>query len=189
MERLKASEILEESRPILANSRPQFAERLDGRVQLATDGLTAYINAIEGAFGADVDYAQLVKIYGEAPKSPERKYSPNEFVCAMQRNIEGNPKKKDVNTSFVGRSNLTIRMAVRRYTRLTNAFSKKFENHMHMVAIYSVFYNWMRIHKTLSVTPAMEAGLTDRVWEWSDLLDALDAENPPKKRGPYKKKS
>jgi IS1 family transposase len=164
-----------------------LAERIDGRVQLTTDGLSAYINAVEGAFGADVDFAQLVKIYGEGPKTPERKYSPNEFVCAQTRPIEGSPDHKHVSTSYVERSNLTIRMAVRRYTRLTNAFSKKFENHMHMVAIYTVFYNWLRIHTTLKVTPAMEAGLTERIWEWSDLLEAMDAEAPTKKRGPYKK--
>lgn len=166
-----------------------LAERLDGRVQLTTDGHKAYINAVEGAFGAGVDYAQLVKIYGEGPKSPERKYSPNEFVCATQRPVEGNPDKKHVSTPYVERSNLTMRTAVRRYTRLTYACSKKFENHMHMVAIYTVFYNWLRIHKTLKVTPAMEAGLTDHTWEWSDLLEAMDAETPPKKRGPYKKKA
>lgn len=166
-----------------------LAERLDGRVQLTTDGHKAYINAVEGAFGAGVDYAQLVKIYGEGPKSPERKYSPSEFVCAQQRPVEGKPDPNHVSTSYVERSNLTMRMAVRRYTRLTNAFSKKFENHMHMVAIYTVFYNWLRIHKTLKVTPAMEAGLTERVWEGSDILEVMDAETCPKSAALTRNKS
>jgi len=165
-----------------------LAERVDGRFQLTTDGLRAYVEAVETAFGAGVDYAQLVKIYGEGPKTPERKYSPSEFVCGKLQTVTGNPDIKHISTSHIERSNLTMRMAVRRYTRLTNAFSKKFENHMHMVAIYTVFYNWLRIHKTLSVTPAMEAGLTDHVWEWSEIIEAMDAEAPTKKRGPYNKR-
>lgn len=166
-----------------------LAGRLEGRVQLTTDGHAAYPEAIEGAFGAAVDYAQLVKVYGEPSKSPERKYSPSEFVCAQQRPVIGNPNPAHVSTSHVERSNLTMRMAVRRYTRLTNAFSKKFENHVYMVAIYTVFYNWLRIHKTLKVTPAMEAGLTERTWEWSDIIEQMDAEAPAHKRGPYKKRA
>jgi IS1 family transposase len=164
-----------------------LAGRLQNRVQLTTDGLKVYLDAVEDVFGADIDFAQLIKIYGEAKTKPERKYSPSEFVCAQQRPVAGRPDPKHVSTSYVERSNLTMRMAVRRYTRLTNAFSKKFENHVHMVAIYAVFYNWLRIHKSLKVTPAMEAGITDRVWEWSDLLEAMDTETPQKKRGPYRK--
>jgi IS1 family transposase len=164
-----------------------LAERLEGRVQLTTDGLSTYVDAVEEAFGAGVDYAQLVKIYGEGPKSPERKYSPSEFVRAKQQPIEGNPDKKHISTSYVERANLSLRMGVRRYTRLTNAFSKKFQNHVRMVAIYTVFYNWIRIHKSLKVTPAMEAGLTESTMEWSDIVELMDEAEPPKKRGPYKK--
>lgn len=165
-----------------------LADRLSNRVQLTTDGHKAYLEAVENAFGSEIDYARLVKMYGEAKASPERKYSPNEFVCATVRPVEGNPDEKHISTSYVERQNLTMRMAVRRYTRLTNAFSKKFENHVHMVAIYTVFYNWLRIHKSLKVTPAMEAGLTDHVWEWADILEKMDAATPAKKRGPYKKR-
>lgn len=166
-----------------------LAGRLENRVQLTTDGLKVYVEAVEDVFGADIDYAQLVKIYGETKGNPNRKYSPSEFVCAQQRPVQGTPDREHVSTSYVERSNLTMRMAVRRYTRLTNAFSKKHANHVHMVAIYTVFYNWLRIHKSLKVTPAMEAGLANRVWEWADLLETMDAEAPTKKRGPYKKRN
>lgn len=164
-----------------------MAIRLKSRVQLTTDGHSAYLQAVESAFGADVDYARLAKIYGEAKANPERKYSPSQFVCATKRLVTGNPKAEAASTSYVEWQNLTIRMAVRRHTRLTNAYSKKFDNHVHMVAIYTMFYYWLRIHKTLKVTPAMEVGLTDRVWEWSDILEAMDAETPTKKRDLYKK--
>jgi len=162
-----------------------LGERLANRVQLITDGHRAYLEAVEGAFGAHMDYAQLIKMYGEGPKTPERKYSPSEFVCAEQRAAQGKPEKKHISTSYVERQNLTMHM--RRYTRLTNAFSKKFENHVQMVAIYTVFYNFVQIHKTLKVTPAMEAGLTGSVVEWADILEAMDATVPAPKRGPYKK--
>ena len=164
--------------------------RLENRVQLTTDGHKAYLEAVEGAFGGDVDYAQLIKLYGEptGQKGHERKYSPAECTGAKKEIISGFPVKADVSTSHVERQNLTMRMHMRRFTRLTNAFSKKFENHMHMVALYTMFYNFCRIHKTLRVTPAMEAGLTDHVWDMEDIIAAMDAVAPkPGKRGPYKK--
>lgn len=165
-----------------------LCDRLTGRIHLTTDAHSAYEDAVEVAFGADVDYAQLVKIYNEisAAKS-QRRYSPDEFVCATKRAVAGAPDMEQAGTSAAERLNLSLRMGMRRYTRLTNAFSKKFENHVHMVGIYTVFYNWIRIHKSLKVTPAMESGLTDRTYEWADILTAMDAANPPKKRGPYKK--
>eukprot|EP01037_Dinobryon_pediforme_P020958 gene20958-21706_t len=163
------------------------AERLSGRVQLTSDGHKAYLNAVEGAFGADVDYAQLVKIYGAASDGTKGRYSPAECTGIKKNPIEGNPDPKHISTSYVERSNLTMRMSMRRFTRLTNAFSKKLENHVHMIAIYTVWYNWMRIHKTLRVAPAMAAGLTDKLMGWEDLIAAMDAADEPKKRGPYKK--
>ena len=166
------------------------AERLATRVQLTTDGHKAYLEAVEGAFGADVDYAQLVKLYGDVKgKTPERKYSPSECTGIKKRRVEGNPDEAHVSTSYVERQNLTMRMHMRRFTRLTNAFSKKFENHAHMVAIYTVWYNWCRIHKTLRITPAMAAGLTDRVWDLSDIVAFMDERAPkPGPRGSYKKR-
>ena len=164
--------------------------RLAGRVQLTTDGLKAYLVAVEGAFGADVDFAQLVKLYGE-PKtdSPERKHSPSECTGTRCYAREGRPDPKHISTSHVERQNLTMRMHMRRFTRLTNGFSKKFENHMWMVALYTVYYNFLKIHKTLRVTPAMEAGLTDRVWTFEDIVGLINANAPnPGPRGPYKKR-
>ena len=153
--------------------------RLANRVQLTTDGHKAYLEAVEGAFGGDVDYAQLIKIYGDAPKT-EGRYSPAPCIGARKRAIEGRPVRKDVSTSHVERhpGNLTMRMQMRRFTRLTNAFSKKFENHMHMVALYTVWYNFIRIHKTLRVTPAMEAGLSETVWDMEDLVRIMDERAP-----------
>ena len=144
--------------------------RLANRVQLTTDGHKAYLEAVEGAFGCDVDYAQLVKLYGEptGQKGHERKYSPPECNGTRKRRVEGNPDPASVSTSYAERQNLTMRMQMRRFTRLTNAFSKKFENHMHMVALYTVWYNFIRIHKSLRVTPAMEARLSDTVWDMED---------------------
>ena len=163
--------------------------RLANRVQLTTDGHKAYLEAVEGAFGGDVDYAQLIKIYGDAPKT-EARYSPAPCIGARKRAIEGRPVRKDVSTSHVERHNLTMRMQMRRFTRLTNAFSKKFENHMHMVALYTVWYNFIRIHKSLRVTPAMEAGLSKTVWDMEDLVRIMDERAPkPGPRGPYKNRS
>jgi IS1 family transposase len=164
-------------------------ERLANRVQLTTDGHKAYLEAVEGAFGDDIDYAQLIKLYGEAPEASKGKYSPAECTGARKQKITGNPEWKHVSTSYAERSNLTIRMHNRRFTRLTNAFSKKFINHVHMVAIWTVWYNWIRIHKTLRVTPAMEAGLTDRLWTWEEIVTMMDAVAPkPGRPKTYKKR-
>jgi IS1 family transposase len=162
--------------------------RLANRVQLTSDGHRAYLEAVEGAFGGDVDYAMLVKIYGNAPEAAKGRYSPAECIGAKKERIEGNPDPKYVSTSYAERQNLTMRMHMRRFTRLTNAFSKKFENHAHMVALYAVWYNWIRIHKSLRVTPAMQAKLTTRLWSWEEIVKTMDADAPvAKKRGPYKK--
>jgi IS1 family transposase len=162
--------------------------RLANPVQLTSDGHKAYLEAVEGAFGADVDYAQLVKMYGPTITAPGR-YSPAECTGAKKIRVTGNPNIADVSTSYVGRQNLTIRMHMRRFTRLTNAFSKKVENHAHAVALHMMYYNFVRIHKTLRVTPAMAAGVTDRLWEIGDIANLVeDAEAAPKARGPYKKR-
>ena len=126
---------------------------LANRVQLTSDGHKAYLEAVEGAFGGDVDYAMINKIYGTAPDAARGRYSPAECIGVKKERIEGNPDPKHVSTSYAERQNLTMRMHMRRFTRLTNAFSKKFEHHVHMVALYTVWYNWVRIHKTLRVTP------------------------------------
>jgi IS1 family transposase len=151
-----------------------LARRLANRVQLTSDGHRAYLEAVEGAFGGDVDYATLIKIYGAAPEG-QRRYSPAICTGASKHRIEGNPDPKPVSTSFVERSNLSIRMGNRRMTRLTNAFSKKAENHAHMMAIYFMHYNFVRIHQTLKITPAMAAGVTPDLWEMSDLTAVLEA--------------
>lgn len=164
--------------------------RLANRVQLTTDGHRAYLEAVEGAFGADVDYAQLVKLYGElGGKGSEVRYSPAECTGIRKRRVEGNPDAAHVSTSHVERMNLSIRMQNRRFTRLTNGFSKKLDNHIHALALYFAFYNFCRIHKTLRVTPAMAAGITDRLWSLDDIIAKIDAMAPvPAKRGPYKKR-
>ena len=166
-----------------------MASRITNRIQLTSDGHRAYLEAVEGAFGADVDYAMLNKIYGASPESAKGRYSPADCIGIKKDRIEGDPDMKHVSTSYAERANLTMRMHNRRFTRLTNAFSKKFENHAHMVAIYAVWYNWLRIHKTLRVTPAMAAGLSETVMDWSDIVEAMDADTPVQKRGPYKKAS
>ena len=161
--------------------------RLANRVQLTSDGHRAYLEAVEGAFGADVDYAQLVKMYGPTITAPGR-YSPAECTGAKKVRVTGSPNPADVSTSYVERQNLTMRMHMRRFTRLTNAFSKKVENHAHAVALHMMYYNFVRIHKTLRVTPAMAAGVADRLWEIADIAKLVeDAEAKPAKRGPYKK--
>ena len=167
--------------------------RLANRIQLTSDGHKAYLEAVEGAFGADVDYAQLVKLYGEAPetKTPERKYSPSVCTGIKMRCIEGDPDPNHVSTSYAERQNLNMRMHMRRFTRLTNAFSKKVENHAHSVALFATYYNFVRIHTTLKVTPAMEVGVADRLWKIDDIVVLLEAEEAkkPRKRGPYKTNS
>lgn len=166
-------------------------ERLANRVQLTTDGHKAYLNAVEEAFGADIDYAMLVKMYGEPEGKAvpqERRYSPAVCTGAKKTRIEGSPDLAHVSTSHVERQNLTMRMQMRRFTRLTNAFSKKFENHVHMVALYTVWYNFIRIHKTLKMSPAMAAGLSQTLCSMDDVCAKMDAIAPkPGKRGPYKK--
>lgn len=165
-----------------------LASRLANRVQLTSDGHRAYLDAVEDAFGADIDFAQLVKLYGDSPEA-EKRYSPAECIGARKTPITGNPDPKHISTSYAERQNLTMRMHMRRFTRLTNAFSKKFESHVHMVALYTVWYNWVRIHKALRVTPAMAAGLTDKLMGFEDIVALMDVrEGPPKKRGPYQKK-
>jgi IS1 family transposase len=162
--------------------------RLANRVQLTTDGHKAYLEAVEGAFGGDVDFAQLVKMYGPTITAPGR-YSTAECIGARKVAIEGKPDIKHVSTSYVERQNLTMRMSMRRFTRLTNAFSKKLDNHIHALALYFVFYNFTRIHKTLRMSPAMAAGVTDRLWSLDDVIVKIDELAPaPKVRGPYKKR-
>jgi hypothetical protein len=148
--------------------------RLANRVQLTSDGHKAYLEAIEGAFGSDIDYAMLVKIYGQSSES-EKRYSPAECIGAVKHRVEGNPDPKHVSTSYAERQNLNVRMHTRRFTRLTNAFSKKVENHGHSVALFAMYYNFVRIHKTLRTTPAMAAGVTKRLWEIGDIIDVLEA--------------
>jgi IS1 family transposase len=164
--------------------------RLANRVQLTSDGHKAYLEAAEGAFGADVDYAQLIKLFGAAPEGAKGRYRPAECIGIRKERIEGNPDPKHVSTSYAERQNLTVRMQMRRFTRLTNAFSKKFENHMHMVALYTVWYNFMKLHKAHRVTPAMAAGVTDKLWLMTDLAEMVDATLPKGgPRGPYKKEN
>lgn len=163
--------------------------RLANRVQLTTDGHKAYLEAVEGAFGGDVDFAQLIKLYGDVPEAHKGRYSPAECTGIRKNRVEGNPDLKHVSTSYVERQNLTMRMSMRRFTRLTNAFSKKLDNHIHALALYFMFYNFTRIHKSLKVSPAMAAGITDKLWSMEDIALAIDARaEPPKKRGPYKKR-
>lgn len=146
--------------------------RLANRVQLTTDGHRAYLVAVSEAFGGDVDYGMLVKLYTSGPKqqhAQSHKYSPGECCGTRKKRLSGHPVKKDISTSYVERMNLNIRMGNRRFTRLTNAFSKKVENHIHALAIYFMHYNFARIHQTLRVTPAMQAGLTDHVWSLEEI--------------------
>lgn len=167
--------------------------RLANRVQLTTDGLALYLDAVAGSFtGNGVDYAQLVKLYGEGPdKGPERKYSPAECYGARKTRITGKPDREHVSTSHVERHNLTMRMSLRRFTRLTNAFSKKVDNHCHALALYFVWYNFCRQHKSLGgVSPAMAAGVSDTLRDMEWIVGLIDARAPrPGPRGPYKKQN
>ena len=164
------------------------ASRVRGRVQITTDGHRAYLEAIEDAFGMDVDYAQLQKIYG-ASLETETRYSPATCIGCDMKVVSGNPDPKHVSTSYVERNNLTMRMHMRRFTRLTNAFSKKIDNHAYAVALHFMYCNFAKIHGTLRVTPAVEAELTDHVWTLEEMLQNLDAymAKPAAKRGPHKK--
>jgi IS1 family transposase len=165
------------------------ADRLSNRVQLTTDGHKAYLRAVENAFDNDIDYAMLVKMYGgsEGTNQHEKKYSPAECTGCKKTRISGEPNSKFVSTSYVERQNLTMRMHMRRFTRLTNAFSKKIENHGYAIALHFVYYNFCKLHKSLSVTPAMQAGLTKRFMKIEDIAMLADIE-APKERGSYKKK-
>jgi len=153
------------------------AGRISNRIQLTTDGHRVYAEAVEQAFGSEIDYAMLVKIYG-ASNEGESRYSPATCIGCRTEVLAGNPDPKHISTSYVERQNLSMRMGMRRFTRLTNGFSKKFENHAHQVALYFFHYNFCGIHKTLRVTPAMEAGLTDHVWSLEELCSLLPERKP-----------
>ncbi|XSC42806.1 IS1 family transposase [Bradyrhizobium sp. RDT10] len=148
-------------------------DRLANRVQLTSDGHRPYLTAVDAVFGDDVDYAMLVKIYGAEPQA-ETRYSPAKCIGAEKKPKIGNPDAKHISTSYAERSNLTMRMHMRRFTRLTNAFSKKVENHAAAIALHTMYYNFVRIHQTLKVTPAMAAGVTDKLWEMDDLVAMLE---------------
>ncbi|MCG8430902.1 MAG: IS1 family transposase [Candidatus Omnitrophica bacterium] len=153
-----------------------LAGRLKSRVQLTSDGHKAYLEAVEEAFGTDIDFAQLVKIYGfEGGKAPEVRYSQGAVIGAEQHKINGTPKSRHISTSFAERNNLTMRMSMRRFTRRTNAFSKKVDNLACAVALHFMYYNFCRIHQSLRITPAMAAGVTDKVWEIEDIVSLLES--------------
>jgi IS1 family transposase len=156
------------------------ADRLATRVQMTTDGHKAYLDAVEGAFGADIDYGMLIKTYGE-PVGALGRYSPGECTGAEKKRVEGRPDPKHISTSYAERANLTMRMSMRRFTRLTNAFSKKAENHEHMVRLYTVWYSFVRMHKTLRCSPAMAAGLSQTLWSMDDIVVLIDAAAPEAK--------
>ncbi|KQW22427.1 transposase [Afipia sp. Root123D2] len=164
-----------------ADTAQLFMEDLQARVktrtQITTDGLRLYLDAVQEAFGNDgVDYAMLIKIYGNTPgKGDERRYSPAQCIGAKKVKVDGDPDIKHVSTSYVERQNLNMRMGMRRFTRLTNAFSKKIDNHCHALALYFMFYNFCRIHKTLKVAPAMAAGVTEKLWNMEDIVALIDA--------------
>ena len=164
-----------------------LADRLANRVQLTTDGNGAYIHAVDNAFEGAIDYARLIKLYGNTAGAPGR-YSPGEVTGIREEVVSGNPRSAHVSTSYVERANLTMRMGMRRFTRLTNGFSKKAENHAHAVSLHFMYYNFGRVHKSLRVTPAMQAGVTDHVWSLEEIA-ALIPEPVSKPRGPYKKKN
>ena len=162
------------------------AKRIVGKPQITTDAHKPYLSAVEEAFGGDADYAILHKVYG-ASGEPETRYSPGTCIGCDMKTVSGVPDPKHVSTSYVERQNLNMRMSMRRFTRLTNAFSKKVENHGHAIALYFAYYNFCRVHQTLRVTPGMEAGLTDHVWSMEELI-VLMPQPQSAKRGPYKKR-
>ena len=152
-----------------------LAKRLANRVQLTSDGHKSYLEAVEGAFGSDIDYAMLVKIYGAAPEGPQRRYSPAECLGTKKMRIEGNPDKSLVSTSYVERNNGIIRQHCKRYARLTLAFSKKLENHVYAFALHTMYYNFVKIHGTHRMSPAMKAGAESRLWEIEDMVAMIEA--------------
>lgn len=168
------------------------ADRLSNRIHITTDGHKVYLDAVQNAFGgvAPWTYAQLVKIYGDAPKVEQRRYSPAHCTGTERKRVTGNPDPDHRSTSYAERQNLTMRMCMRRFTCLTNGFSKKLENHIHMLSLYFVHCNFCRIHKSLRVTPAMEAGLTDGMRDISWIIDLIDARSAePKRPAKYKRKN
>jgi len=164
----------ERSTPYAMKFISDLASRLTHRVQVTTDGHRPYLKAIDGAFGADVDYAMLEKIYSVPPSEGATRYSPAQCCGTVTHRITGNPDKDHISTSYVERMNLQIRMGMRRFTRLTNAHSKKIQNHIHAISLYFMFYNFARIHQTLRVTPAMQAGVSDHVWTLEEIISLLD---------------
>jgi IS1 family transposase len=167
-----------------------LSARVANRIQLTTDGHRAYVQAVDEAFGGEIDYGMLVKVYGPSPDRMKGRYSPAECIGAHREKVTGNPDEFYISTSYVERQNLSMRMGMRRFTRLTNAFSKKLENHYHALSLYFVFYNFARMHKTLRMTPAMAAGVTDKLMSMEDIAGLVDAANPvPAQRGPYKKRT
>lgn len=165
-----------------------LASRVSDKIQLTSDGYGCYINAVEKAFGGAIDYAMLVKIYGDDGNAQKR-YSPAPFISAEKRIMAGNPDAKHISTSFVERQNLTMRMGMRRFTRLTNGFSKKIDNLAHAVALHFMHYNFVRIHKSLKTTPALAAGVTNKLWSMTDVVELIDTKEALKDRtrGSYKK--
>jgi IS1 family transposase len=152
-----------------------LASRFSHRVQLTTDGWKPYLEAVDGAFGTNIDYAMLIKLYGDSPEAKvEKRYSPAKYISSKKEAISGNPDRKHISTSYAERQNLTMRMSMRRFTRLTNAFSKKVENLAHAVSLHFMYYNFGRIHKTLRVTPAMEAGISDHVWSLEEIAGLIE---------------
>jgi hypothetical protein len=152
-----------------------LASRVTARIQITTDGHRAYAEAVEGAFGMDVDYAMLIKPYGAPSDNLDSRYSPAQSTGIRTGILSGNPDRQHISTRFAERQNLNLRMGVRRFTRLTNAFSKKLDNHFHVVAIYRAYYDFCRVHQTLRVTTAMEAGMTDHIWSLEEWVGRLDS--------------
>jgi IS1 family transposase len=162
--------------------------RLANRVQLTTDGHRAYLEAVEVAFGDDIDYAMLVKLYGEAPERTKGRYNPAECIGARKTKVTGRPDRDHVSTSYVERQNLTMRMSMRRVTRLTNAHSKKLANHHHAQALYFMYYNFARVNQAVRMSPAMAAGIETRLWDMGDIVDLIDARaEAPKRLSAYRK--
>lgn len=168
-----------------------LAGRMEHRIQLTSDGLNLYVLAVNGAFDGKVDYAQLVKIYGNDPsRRPERRYSPAICLDAVPHPVTGSPDPDHISMSYIERQNLTMRMSIRRYTRLTNGFSKKLENHVAALSLHFAHYNFCRVHQTLKTSPAVAAGVADHVWKLDELIGLLEAaETTPTKRRPYKKRA